>query len=191
MNNRLSRAFFTVPTVHLAKELLGCIVVRETKLGKMAGMIIETEAYTENDTASHSFNGKRTKRNEMMFTNGGHAYVYISYGIHHCLNIVSEHKGQGCAVLIRAIAPMKGMHLMQKNRGGKRNDILTNGPGKICQAFEISLKDNGIDMTNKKSLLYVLPKIKKQGNIRTTPRVGITKAQDKKWRFLLSHCYSP
>ena len=177
--------FFTVPTVRLARDLLGCIMVRETILGQMAGMITETEAYTENDPASHSFDGRRTKRNEMMFIDGGYAYVYLSYGIHHCLNIVSECAGKGCAVLIRAIVPVQGITLMQENRGNKKSDVLTNGPGKVCQALGITLADNGVDMTDKKSSLYLLPKKNKQINIRATTRIGISKAQDKKWRFLL------
>ena len=192
MNNRLPRAFFTIPTAHLAKELLGCTIVRETKAGQIAGMIIETEAYTESDTASHSFDGKRTKRNEMMFADGGYTYVYLSYGIHHCLNIVSERKGQGCAVLIRAVMPTKGITLMQKNRGGKKGNVVTNGPGKVCQAFEIALAENGTDLTDRKSTLYILPKKKKRLSIRATQRIGITKAKDKKWRFLLDHTnYKP
>lgn len=186
MSNRLSRAFFTVPTVTLAKELLGCTLVRETTSGRMSGIIIETEAYTENDAASHAFAGRRTGRNEMMFADGGHTYVYISYGIHHCLNIVSEGRGKGCAVLIRAIKPVRGIALMQKNRGDKNSGTLTNGPGKLCQALSISPADNGIDITDKKSLLYILPKKKKQSDIRATPRIGITRARDKKWRFILS-----
>ena len=187
MNSRLSRAFFTIPTVRLAKELLGCTVVRNTPSGQMAGIIIETEAYTEDDPASHAFNGKRTKRNEMMFADAGLAYVYVSYGIHHCLNIVSECEGRGCAVLIRAITPVRGITLMQKNRGNKKDTALTNGPGKVCQAFGITLTDNGTDITDKKSSLYLLPKKREYQNITATTRVGISKAQNKKWRFLISH----
>ena len=186
MINRLPKTFFTVPTVRLAKELLGCVLVRETDAGQMAGIIIETEAYTEDDAASHSFNGRRTKRNEMMFACGGRAYVYVSYGMHHCLNVVSEGMGQGCAVLIRAVVPTEGISVMRKNRGDKADAVLTNGPGKLCQAFGISLADNGIDMTSAQSPLYVLPREKESLSIRVTPRIGITKAKNKKRRFLCS-----
>ena len=161
-------------------------MVRETKAGKTAGIISETEAYTEDDPASHSFNGKQTKRNKAMFADGGNVYVYTSYGIHHCLNIVSEKSGKGSAVLIRAVLPIAGIDLMRKNRNNKEDSILTNGPGKLCQAFNISLADNGIDMTDKKAPLYILPRQKEPTTIKATPRIGITKATTKKWRFLLA-----
>ena len=153
----------------------------------MAGIISETEAYTEDDAASHAYRGRRTKRNEMMFADGGHAYVYTSYGIHHCLNIVSEREGTGCAVLIRAVIPTEGIEKMRHNRNDKLDAILANGPGKLCQALNITLADNGTDLTDKESPLYILPRQQQSTTItiKATPRIGITKATTKKWRFLL------
>jgi len=184
MSSRIPKTFFAVPTVQLAKDLLGCVLMRETETGRMAGTIVETEAYTEDDAASHSFGGRRTKRNAMMFASAGHAYVYVSYGIHHCLNIVSESMGQGCAVLIRAVMPTEGIAQMRKNRGDVSDTLLTNGPGKLCQAFGITGEHNGIDMTDAGSPLYVVPREEKAISIRATPRIGITKAKSKKYRFL-------
>ena len=185
MNNRLQQKFFTIPTVRLAKALLGCTLVREMPSGRLAGTIIETEAYTEDDPAAHSFGGRRTKRNEVMFAPGGYAYVYVSYGIHHCLNIVSGQEGRGDAVLIRAIAPTEGIAQMRKSRGGKKDALLADGPGKLCQAFAISLAENGINMTDAAAPLYVLPRDKRPTAITATPRVGISKARNRPWRFLL------
>ena len=186
IKNRLQRTFFTVPTVHLAKNLLGCVLVRETEPKQMKGMITETEAYTEDDPASHSFKGRRTKRNEVMFASGGYVYVYISYGIHHCLNIVSEDAGRGCAVLIRAVKPIAGIATMQKNRGDRENKVLTDGPGKLCQAFGISLEHNSTDLTDLQSSIYIVGR-ESEPNIVASERIGISKGQNKKWRFTLAH----
>ena len=185
MNDRLQRNFFTIPTLQLAKNLLGCVFVRETEQGQLAGIITETEAYTESDPASHAYKGRQTKRNTAMFANGGYLYVYVSYGIHHCLNIVSEHAGKGCAVLIRAVQPTAGITTMQKNRDNKRVAALTDGPGKLCQAFNISLEHNGIDMVDIQSPIYIT-KRKDKPIIAAKKRVGITKGQEKLWRFVLA-----
>lgn len=177
--------FFDTTTLQLAENLLGCVLVRETPRGRMAGVIVETEAYTENDAAAHSFGGKRTVRNEVMFKRCGYLYVYFTYGVHHCLNVVSEREGKGCAVLIRAIKPMEGAALMRINRGNKRDSDLTNGPGKLCQALAITLKHNGTDLTDAQSPIYLLDREAGSPVIKRTPRIGISRAKDKLWRFVV------
>ena len=178
-------------TVHLAKDLLGCVLVHETPDGRIAGVICETEAYTERDEASHTFGGRRTKRNEVMFLGGGHLYVYFTYGMYHCLNIVSEKEGFGSAVLVRAVKPIEGFALARQNRQrlgtGKRTvcdrDIM-NGPGKLCQAFAIEKRHNGVNLTDAESAVYVLGREDIPMSIQRTPRIGISKGTERLWRFV-------
>ena len=186
MKKRVPKTFFTVPTtLQLAKRLLGCTFVQETPQGTIAGIITETEAYTEDDAASHSFCGKKTARNSAMFESGGHLYVYLTYGIHHCVNIVSEKEGIGCAVLIRAVEPQEGVDLLRRNRAGRNDHMLTNGPGKLCQAFGITLQHDGIDLTDAQSSIYITERTTVPSGITAMPRIGISKAKGKLWRFLL------
>ena len=185
MQKRATREFFTENTTpQIAKKLLGCMLVKKTKKETLAGIITETEAYTETDKASHTFGGKRTKKNNVMFKEGGFLYVYFTYGIHHCLNIVTEREGKGSAVLIRAVTPVKGIKTMMKNRRKNTQKGLTDGPGKICQAFNIDIQDNGIDLVDKKTIIYVTEQVKKPTKIIKTPRIGISKETEKKWRFV-------
>ena len=185
MSKRLSKAFFERrATVDIAKGLLGCVFVREAGDVRMSGVIVETEAYTEEDPAAHSFGGRRTKRNEVMFARAGCLYVYFTYGMHHCLNVVSEEEGRGCAVLIRAVVPLEGIDLMRNNRGDRRDSELTNGPGKVCHAFGITRAHNGTDLIDAPSPLYILDRDYTPA-IQCTPRVGISKAQEVLWRFVI------
>ena len=186
MKKRLQRPFFQRSTPEVAKDLLGCTLVRETDRGRMAGIITETEAYTEEDEASHSFGGRKTPRNEVMFEQAGYLYVYRIYGIHHCINIVSEQKGRGCAVLIRAIDPVEGIEIMRGNRAGRKDSELTNGPGKISQALGITQEHNRTDMTIRKSLMYVLLRTEQKICVTAAPRIGISRAKEKQWRFFHS-----
>lgn len=180
----MRRSFFRGETVEVAKKMLGCVLVRETVDGVMAGVITETEAYTEDDAAAHSFSKKRTPRNEVMFRDAGHLYVYFTYGMHHCMNVVSEGEGRGCAALIRAIQPVKGIDIMRNNRGNKKDYELTNGPGKVCHALGVTLEHNGVDITQEQSLIYLLSR-KVTPAVLATPRVGISKAKDVLWRFVV------
>ena len=149
----------------------------------VSARIIETEAYTTDDPASHSFRG-RTPHNAMMFGPAGHLYVYRSYGIHWCANVVTGDDGDGQAVLLRAVAPVSGIDVMRSRRPGRPDRELANGPGKVCSALAIGGQNEGLDVTAAGSWIRIVddgtppPTV-----VLTGPRVGITKAVDMPWRF--------
>jgi DNA-3-methyladenine glycosylase len=184
---RLSRAFYEQPTVEVARQLLGKYLVRIGAAGVRAGMILETEAYVGlDDKASHASRG-RTPRTSVMFGPAGFAYVYLIYGMHHCLNVVTEQEGYPAAVLIRAVEPSEGMALMQKERPLPDVRRLTNGPGKLCQAFGIDRRLNGLDMCGE--ALFVEDRDTRLVDIVVTTRVGVDYAgpwKDKPWRFYIA-----
>lgn len=181
----LDRGFYARDTVNVAKDLLGKILVRRLNDHILSGMIVETEAYrSSDDPASHSYRGM-TNRNRVMFGEVGYSYVYFTYGMYYCLNIVAKDADtKAGAVLIRALEPLKGIEIMKKNRD-KELYNLTNGPGKLTQALKIDKSLNGIDVT-KEGMLYVINgyKIDKE-KIEATPRIGIKTALDKHWRFYI------
>ncbi|MFA6467943.1 MAG: DNA-3-methyladenine glycosylase [Bacteroidota bacterium] len=192
----LPRSFYTRNTLIVAKELLGKILVRKIGKSQLAGIIVETEAYLHNDPASHSYRGI-TERTKVMFGNGGHLYVYFTYGMHHCANIVTQKEGRGEAVLLRAVEPIDGIDVMMKNRSG-RNEInndrhlsdtghlknLTNGPAKLAQSFGLSRNESGTDLLENKIYLTEGIAVPKSQIISTT-RIGINVATEKKWRFYI------
>ena len=189
-DNKLKREFYTRDLLLVAKDLLGKIFVKEYSGEKLAGRIVEVEAYDGDiDEAAHTFKGL-TKRNEIMFNEGGYLYVYFTYGAHYCCNVVTGIKGKGTAILIRGIEPLDGLSTMIKNRfdgklpGEKEMRTLTNGPGKICQAFSISKKHYGIDLTGNKIYLLEQPNIKPE-QIKVSKRIGIKKSVDLPWRFYI------
>lgn len=142
----LPRAYYLQPTVQAAVGLLGCLLVHETDEGPAGGIIVETEAYLAvDDPGCHAAIG-RTRRNDTMFGPPGHAYVYRIHQVR-CLNLVTAPEGVPEAVLIRALEPTLGLHLMQRRRGRERLQDLCSGPGKICQALAVALDDNGRDVT--------------------------------------------
>ncbi len=156
----------------------------------LAGKIVEVEAYDgEVDEAAHTFIGK-TKRNEIMFGEGGFFYVYFTYGVHFCCNVVTGNKGKGTAVLIRGIEPVEGVDLMIKRRFKKDSVTekellnLTSGPGKICQAFAINREHYGADLTGEEIFLIDQPKIN-DDEIIISRRIGIKKSVDLPWRFYI------
>ncbi len=181
---RLSKNFYSLPTVKLAKMLLGKTLVRNCRGKELSGIITETEAYKEkNDPGSHAFR-KRTKRNEPMFGPPGRAYVYFCYGFHHMLNVTSEKEGEAGAVLIRAIEPLRGAKRMKRNRGIKNSLQISNGPGKLCEALEIGMKLNKADLIKGKALYIAeAPKGMKKFRVSKGPRIGIKQGLDKMWRF--------
>jgi len=189
--DKLSKDFYLADVLTVAKNLLGKTFVKAGSNKILSGKIVEVEAYNGlMDEASHSFNGM-TKRNEIMFKQGGLLYVYFTYGMHFCSNIVTGKEGDGCAVLIRGIEPIDGIKQMAKNRygktalTGKENINLTNGPAKLTQAFGIGRKDNGIDMTGNE--IYILDsKNIHSKKISVSKRIGIKKSVDLPWRFYIT-----
>ncbi len=182
---RLSRDFFLQPTLTVAEQLLGKHLVFTSVVGTLIGEINETEAYTEDDPASHSFKGL-TQRNASMYRLGGVSYIYQIYGVYFCFNVVTQTEGVGEAVLIRGVTPIAGIDQMMQNRHVKnvfqKTDNLTNGPGKLCQAFGLTKVWDGIDMVESTSL-YIEDTGKKYSQVELTPRIGITQATDRLWRF--------
>ncbi|HSX05530.1 MAG TPA: DNA-3-methyladenine glycosylase [Candidatus Saccharimonadales bacterium] len=167
----------------VAPRLLGCLLVRQLHGQQLVGRIVETEAYHQTDAASHSYRG-RTPRTEVMFGPPGHLYVYFTYGMHYCMNVVCGAEGEGSAVLIRAIEPLRGQTLMAQHRGGKTGPELTNGPAKACQALGIDKSWNGHDLRRSPLQLMLQPPVDPAQIVQTT-RIGITRAVDIPWRFYL------
>jgi DNA-3-methyladenine glycosylase len=177
-------AFLAKPASEAAPLLLGCIMERMINGVRLRGRIVETEAYDQTDVASHSYRG-RTPRTDVMFGPPGHLYVYFTYGMHYCCNIVTGPDGHGAAVLIRAVEPLAGEEIMQELRQGRSGPELTNGPAKFCQAFGIDRKLNGHDLA-RMPLKLIVPAEPAAGKIIRTTRIGISRGQDVPWRFYLA-----
>jgi DNA-3-methyladenine glycosylase len=181
---KLPVEFYKNRTLKVARELLGHYLVRKINGNFLVGKIVETEAYREDDPASHSFKGK-TERNKIMFLEGGHLYVYFTYGMYYCSNIVTEEEGFGSAVLLRSIEPVEGLDIMQKNRGKECSTInLANGPGKLCIAFQIDKQLNGKNLFEE-DIFIAENKNKDKFSIGISPRIGITDGNEKLWRFFI------
>lgn len=167
----------------MAKDLLGKYLVVQNGRKISSGKIVETEAYIgSDDPACHASKGM-TPRNEVMFGPPGHAYIYFTYGMYHCLNLVTEKDGFPAAVLIRAIEPVQGTELMMKRRGTKNLKNLTSGPGKLCQALGLDRSLNGADLCSGK--IWVEDRKEKGQKIKSASRIGITEGKNKKWRFYI------
>jgi len=184
------RAFYLDPPDVVARGLLGKVLVRRSRGRRLAGRIVEVEAYFGlDDPASHTFIG-RTERNTVLFGPPGFAYVYFIYGMHYCLNFSCEPEGQAGGVLLRALEPLEGLAAMAKFRGlapGTRLQLLTSGPGRLCEALDITrATHNGLDVTDARSGLYVEDDGFVPGAIDAVPRVGIRKAADRPLRFLIA-----
>lgn len=167
-------------TVDLAKALIGCVLVRDGPDGRAAGRIVETEAYVLGDPASHAYRG-RSQRNASMFLAAHHAYVYKIYGTSWCVNVTSESKGEGAAVLIRALEPVEGLSLMEARRHTTRVLDLCRGPGRLCQALAIDRELDGTDLIRGRDLWLAAPAA--QAAVGTSRRIGITKAFTRRLRF--------
>ncbi len=179
----INRKFYKRHPTKVAKGLLGKLLVRKLNKKTIYGKIVETEAYSSDDPASHSYRGT-TERNKIMFGEVGYAYVYFTYGNHFCLNVTAKGFEPAGAVLIRAVEPIEGIKIMEKLRN--TNDVrnLTSGPGKLTRAFFIDKRFNGIDMT-KEGELFIANRKVEDLKIKTTPRIGISSAQKKLWRFII------
>jgi DNA-3-methyladenine glycosylase len=171
------------PAETAARRLLGCRLVLDLDDRKLIGKIVETEAYDQADAASHSYKG-RTPRTDVMFGPPGRLYVYFTYGMHYCCNVVTGPEGYGSAVLIRAIEPLGGEDIMLENRRGRGGHDLTNGPAKLCQAYGIDKSWNGHDLGQKPLQLLPQPEMPKN-QIVQTGRIGISQAKDVPWRFYI------
>jgi DNA-3-methyladenine glycosylase len=179
----LKPAFYTHPVLEVAEALIGCVVSH----GGCSGAIVETEAYHDSEPASHAFVGL-TPRTETLFGPPGRAYVYLSYGIHTMLNAVCEPEGVGAAVLIRALEPLDGIELMAARRGLDPSRVrgLCSGPGKLTQALEIALTDNGCDLARGPVVISGRPERFSDPVVQRDRRIGITKAAELPWRFCLA-----
>ncbi len=189
-DKKLSKEFYKEDPVKLAPKILGKIIVRKLNNSYLVGKIAEVEAYRgRDDQAAHSYKGK-TKRTEVMFFEGGHLYVYFTYGMHYCANIVCGKTDEGAAVLIRAVEPLNHFDFLSMNRFGiselsdKQKINLTNGPAKFCQAFNITKEENGLNLTGEPIFLIEGERLTKNQIIQTK-RIGITRAVNFPWRFYI------
>ena len=180
----LPREFYARPVLTVARESIGKLLVHDTEEGRMVGRIVEAEAYRgPEDRAAHSYGGRRTARTEVMFGPPGHAYLFFVYGMHWQFNLVTTREGAPHAVLIRAVEPLEGLELMaaRRNMAADRRE-LTNGPGKLCQAFGLARNCYGADLTQGPLFLTEGPRVK----VQTSPRIGVDYAEEwaeKPWRF--------
>ena len=165
-----------------ARRLLGCELIRTIDDNSIRVKIVETEAYDQSDAASHSYKGK-TPRTDIMFGPAGHLYVYFTYGMHYCCNVVIGEKGYGAAVLIRGVEPLEGREVMQEFRPTSGVN-LCNGPAKLCQALSIDIGMNGHDLRHSPLQLIMKPQLQEE-LIVSSPRIGISKAKDAMWRFYI------
>ena len=192
---KLSRDFYNRDTITVAQELLGKYLVHKVDGEELAGKIVEVEAYKGPlDKAAHSYNNRRTSRNEVMYGEAGYAYVFIIYGMYDCMNVVTTEKERPEAVLIRALEPVKGIDKMAANRFGKEltelnkreYKNLTNGPGKLGKAMKITRALNGEDLLGDR--LYITEGHVEKLEIVTSKRIGIDYAEeaiDYPWRFYI------
>ncbi|MBP2661882.1 MAG: 3-methyladenine glycosylase [Firmicutes bacterium] len=185
---KLERCFYERATLEVARDLLGKYMVHETNDGRTVGKIVEVEAYVGSiDAACHAYNNKYTNRTKVMFGKGGHAYVYLIYGMHYCMNIVTNQETYPEAVLIRALEPIEGLEIMEKRRRAESIFNLCSGPGKLCQAMGITKLQNEMDLCGESMFLLhgetIMPE-----DIATTPRINIDyakEARDYPWRFII------
>lgn len=186
--NRLDRAFFSRDTLTVARALLGQRLVRLLDGERLAGRIVEVEAYIgEEDLASHARFG-RTRRNAPMYGPPGHAYVYFIYGMHYCLNVVTERENFPAAVLIRALEPLEGIATMRARRGRSE---MTNGPARLCQALAIDRRFDGADLCAPDALLFIEEDTAVSDEMVVAgPRIGVRgdeRARSAPWRFYLQN----
>ncbi len=175
MPKRLTKSFFGRSVHEVAPDLIGATLL----FGGVGGRLVEVEAYHHTDPAAHSYRGP-TERNSVMFGPPGYAYVYRSYGIHWCVNFVCEEKGSASAVLIRALEPTVGLAAMRRRRGLAEPRLLCAGPGRVCQALGITGKHNGLALDTPPFELFA-----READVEVIagPRIGISKAVDKPWRY--------
>ena len=184
--------FYSRNTEHVARDLIGKMLVRlyddgTRRVQRLSGLICETEAYgSKNDPASHAYKGV-TNRNSIMFGGVGKAYVYFIYGMHHCVNVTAHSPSSDAgAVLIRSLIPIDGIYTMMRLSNVESKFKITNGPGRLTKALDINRSHNGLNLSDKQSTLQIENGMQPK-QIVTTTRVGISKAKQKYWRFLLGN----
>jgi DNA-3-methyladenine glycosylase len=178
-------SFFQRPADLVARELLGAIVVSMLQGRRTAGRIVEAEAYLGYlDPASHGYRHRRHAQNEALYGPAGTWYVYLSYGMHWCANLVCGTPAEGSAVLLRALEPVEGLALMRERRGPVADRQLCSGPGKLCQALGMTKDQDGLPMPRSGVVVRFEPGLDRPGAL-VTPRIGITKAADWPLRFVL------
>ncbi|HEU4355434.1 MAG TPA: DNA-3-methyladenine glycosylase [Actinomycetota bacterium] len=185
LGRRLPRSFFARSPTEVAPDLLGRVLVRVLPDGvRLAARLVETEAYEEHDPASHSYRG-RTARTEVMFGPPGHLYVYFTYGMHYCMNVVVGRDGQGAAVLLRAAEPIEGLAAMAERRGTDDARRLCSGPARMAQAFGIEREANGTDLVGGAAMrLHEGHPVPPKAVVRTS-RVGVTVGTGRPWRYIV------
>jgi DNA-3-methyladenine glycosylase len=166
----------------VAADLLGRLLVRREAQGTLVGRIVECEAYQEDDPASHSYRG-RTARTEVMFGMPGRLYVYFTYGMHFCMNVVTDAPGRGSAVLLRAVEPLEGLDVMRVRRGVEDARSLCRGPARLTQSYGIGREGNGLDLVGARGLFVAGGEPLPAARVGVGPRVGIRLAADRPWRF--------
>jgi DNA-3-methyladenine glycosylase len=172
--------------VVVARDLLGRTLVRTMPDGtRLSGRIVEAEAYRQDDPASHSFRG-RTTRTDVMFGPPGHLYVYFTYGMHFCMNAVTGPDGEGSAVLLRAVEPLRGLPEMARRRGTQHPRLLCAGPGRLCQAFGVDGRLNGADLVRGGAMRILAGSPVADGEVAVGPRIGIRVALEQPWRFVVA-----
>ena len=178
----LSRADLPIDTVDMARSLVGKTLTHDRPEGRASGRIVETEAYPVGDPAAHHFVGL-TRRNRSLFRERGHCYVYLGYGVSWLANVSSESDGVGAGVLLRALEPLEGIELMRERRKRERLADLASGPGKLCMAMDIHRGQDGVDLCDGASSLWLGHAVRPPGEIGVSVRIGITKATDRPLRF--------
>jgi DNA-3-methyladenine glycosylase len=178
----VSRRFYARPSPVVARELLGRLLVRRLDGELLVARIVESEAYQQDDPASHSFAG-RTARNEVMFGPAGFLYVYFTYGMHFCMNAVTGRPGEGSAVLLRAAEPLAGLGSMAVRRGTSAPRLLCSGPARLAQAFGVARPLNGADLVGGGELWVSAGHRVTDDRVGIGPRVGVRRAPDVPWRF--------
>jgi len=184
----LPASFYSRSTLDVLENLVGMVLVRKSEDGLFSGIIVEAEAYRgEDDPASFAFRG-RTKKSEMLYGPPGRAFVYLTYGKHYLLNVITERQDFPAAVLIRALEPLEGISIMKKRRKTESLLNLCSGPGKLCEAFGIDLALNGVSVYSSRSSLFIKEengKEKRKKELIWRPRIGIREGKDKLWRVYI------
>lgn len=181
---KLDRSFYNRPTLDVAIDLLGKVLIYKPNRKKLSGRLVEVEAYIgENDPGCHAYRGK-TPRNSIMYGPPGYLYVYFTYGNHYLLNLVTEKEGFPAAVLLRAMEPLDGIPIMLRNRGVHDIENIASGPGKLAKALSITTKQYGLDVTG--DIFYLVDDGFKPADIWCSPRIGLTNGGESHWRFYIN-----